>query len=437
MDASGRVRAAQYVRMSTEDQRYSPTAQRALIEEYAQARGYLLVRRYADEGVSGLSLNKRAGLKALLADVLEGRADFSVILVCDVSRWGRYQDLDQGAHYEFLCRAAGVRVEYCAEPFENDGSMVSAMVKSLKRAMAAEYSRELGEKVRRSQRGLGALGYWQGGPAPYGLRRQAVAPGGERRSVLEFGQQKAIRGDRIILVPGPPEEVAVVRRIFRQKAQGESFPAIARGLNRDGVPKPRCELWRTRAIERIVGNEAYVGAYVTGKALHKLGQRSELPRSGWIRKRGAFEPIVTRALFERARKPRCKYHRPGVSDHQLLEDLAELLRRKGYLSRALIKAERQMHCPQTYLKRFGSLAKAYQLVGYDPPPLDAREWRRREYRRTPRRRGVELHPERNARLRRRRARIAQLTPGAAPEPSAAAAVEGGRPISEGIPGSSR
>ncbi|RWK32866.1 MAG: hypothetical protein EOR46_30210 [Mesorhizobium sp.] len=54
---------------------------------------------------------------------MTGQKAFSAILVLDVSRWGRFPNADQSAHYEFLCLDAGVAVEYCAEPFENDGSM--------------------------------------------------------------------------------------------------------------------------------------------------------------------------------------------------------------------------------------------------------------------------------------------------------------------------
>jgi DNA invertase Pin-like site-specific DNA recombinase len=64
-------------------------------------------------------------LKNLISDVLLDRADFDCILVYDVSRWGRFQDADESAHYEFICKQAGVRGEYCAEEFQNDGSLMS------------------------------------------------------------------------------------------------------------------------------------------------------------------------------------------------------------------------------------------------------------------------------------------------------------------------
>jgi DNA invertase Pin-like site-specific DNA recombinase len=143
-------RAAQYVRMSTDYQRYSIENQAAVIAAYAQAHDLSIVRTYRDDGESGLRLKDRAGLAQLLSDVSSDQsdqADFECILVYDVSRWGRFQDVDESAYYEFICKQAGFKVAYCAEQFDNDGSMVSSIVKNIKRVMAAEYSRELSVKV--------------------------------------------------------------------------------------------------------------------------------------------------------------------------------------------------------------------------------------------------------------------------------------------------
>jgi DNA invertase Pin-like site-specific DNA recombinase len=125
-----RGRAAQYVRMSTDHQKYSTQNQEDAIAEYAALHTLTIVRTYADEGRSGLRLDRRQGLKDLISDVLTGRADFDRILVYDVSRWGRFEDADEGAHYEFICKEAGVRVEYCAEDFRNDGSLMSTCQES-------------------------------------------------------------------------------------------------------------------------------------------------------------------------------------------------------------------------------------------------------------------------------------------------------------------
>ena len=136
-------RAALYVRTATEHQQYSTNNQSDKIHDYASKRGIEIVKTYVDEGKSGLSIFGRAGLQKLLSDVESGQADFNLILVYDISRWGRFQNADEGAYYEYVCRRAGIQVTYCAEQFENDGSSVSTIVKAIKRAMAGEYRREL------------------------------------------------------------------------------------------------------------------------------------------------------------------------------------------------------------------------------------------------------------------------------------------------------
>jgi DNA invertase Pin-like site-specific DNA recombinase len=158
-------RAAQYVRMSTEHQQYSTLNQADKIREYADKRGIEIVRTYADDGKSGLSIGGRASLQRLIADVESGNTDFKLILVYDVSRWGRFQDADESAYYEYICKRKGISVAYVAEQFENDGSPVSTIVKGVKRAMAGEYSRELSAKVFAGQCRLIELGFRQGGPA--------------------------------------------------------------------------------------------------------------------------------------------------------------------------------------------------------------------------------------------------------------------------------
>ena len=106
--------AAEYVRMSTEHQKYSTENQSDTIRRYAEQRGITIVRTYADHGKSGLRVDGRDSLKQLIDDVRAGIADFTLILVYDVSRWGRFQDADESAYYEFICKEAGITVHYCA-----------------------------------------------------------------------------------------------------------------------------------------------------------------------------------------------------------------------------------------------------------------------------------------------------------------------------------
>jgi predicted site-specific integrase-resolvase len=102
------LRAAQYVRMSTEHQQYSPENQLEVIRQYAAAHQMEIVREYSDFGRSGLNIAGREGLNQLMWDVENKRADFSVLLVYDVSRWGRFQDVDESAYYEYVLKRAGM-----------------------------------------------------------------------------------------------------------------------------------------------------------------------------------------------------------------------------------------------------------------------------------------------------------------------------------------
>src|SRR5438309_5426475 len=177
--------AAVYVRMSTEHQQYSTSNQMDVIREFAKRRGLEIVKEYSDEGKSGLNIAGRESLARMIKDVQSGEFMFSNILVYDISRWGRFQDADESAYYEYLCRRAGVSGHYCAEQFENDGSPVSTIVKGVKRAMAGEYSRELSSKVFQGACRLIQLGYKQGGTAGFGLRRMLVDQNGQQKATLK------------------------------------------------------------------------------------------------------------------------------------------------------------------------------------------------------------------------------------------------------------
>jgi DNA invertase Pin-like site-specific DNA recombinase len=214
-------RAAQYVRMSTEHQQYSTHNQADKIQEYADRRNIQIVRTYADEGKSGLSIDGRASLQRLIADVESGNTDFTLILVYDVSRWGRFQDADESAYYEYICKRKGIAVAYVAEQFENDGSPVSTIVKGVKRAMAGEYSRELSAKVFAGQCRLIETGFRQGGPAGFGLRRVLIDQSGQVKGELKRGEHKSLQTDRVILMPGPDSEVATVNQIYRWLVEGD------------------------------------------------------------------------------------------------------------------------------------------------------------------------------------------------------------------------
>ena len=74
-----KIRAAEYVRMSTDHQKYSTENQADRIRQYADKHGMEIVKTYADEGKSGLRIEGRDALKQLIDDVEAGTADFEII----------------------------------------------------------------------------------------------------------------------------------------------------------------------------------------------------------------------------------------------------------------------------------------------------------------------------------------------------------------------
>ena len=98
--AEGPFPAAAYVRMSTDLQQFSTENQLDTIRRYAEQRGYNIIRVFEDSGRSGLNLDGRDGINSLMREVQSGTAEFEAILVYDISRWGRFQDADEGAYHE-------------------------------------------------------------------------------------------------------------------------------------------------------------------------------------------------------------------------------------------------------------------------------------------------------------------------------------------------
>lgn len=381
-----RLRAAQYVRMSTEHQQYSTENQSDRILEYAVRRNLEIVRTYADEGKSGLRIKGRQGLQNLIADVQSGKADFQVILVYDVSRWGRFQDADESAYYEYICRSNGIQVHYCAEQFENDGSLVSTIIKNTKRVMDAEYSRVLSEKVFAGQCRLIGLGFRQGGPAGYGLRRVLIDQSGSVKAQLSRGEHKSLQTDRVILHPGPHEEIAVVNQIYQWFVENRLYESeIANRLNAKGIQTDLGRDWTRATVREVLSNEKYIGNNIYNRRSFKLKKvRIVNQPEAWIKKDGAFEGIVPSGLFYTAQGiMRERAYR--FSNEELIEKLRRLLQQHGYLSGLVIDEAEGMPSAAAYAHRFGSLIRAYQTVGFTPDRdyqyLEANQFLRR------------LHPE--------------------------------------------
>ena len=353
--------------MSTEHQKYSTSNQADAIARYAAERGLTICRTYADDGKSGLRLDGRDALKRLIDDVRSGQADFGTILVYDVSRWGRFQDTDESAHYEFVCKEAGISVQYCAEQFENDGSLSATIIKSMKRAMAGEYSRELSAKVFAGQCRLISLGFRQGGAPGFGLRRQLIDENRHPKALLRRGERKSLQSDRVILVPGPADEVETVRRVYRLfTEQFRTEVEISGILNAEGSVNEFGQAWSRGTVHQLLTNEKYVGNNVYNRVSFKLKQKRVINTPDmWVRALGVFEPVVAPSVFEAARQI-IEDRSRRLTDEEMLAHLGRLLEQKRALSGIIIDEMEGMPSSAAYRQRFGSLVRAYSLVGFIP-----------------------------------------------------------------------
>jgi DNA invertase Pin-like site-specific DNA recombinase len=380
------ILAAQYVRMSTDPQQYSILNQSDKIQEYADKHSIKIIKTYADDGKSGLSLNGRPGLQELIHDVESQKVEFKIILVYDVSRWGRFQDADESAYYEYICKRAGINIIYCAEQFANDGTNFSNVMKSFKRTMAGEYSRELSNKVFIGQCRLIEMGFRQGGTAGYGLRRALIDQHGNLKTLLKIGEHKSFQMDRVILVAGPKEEIEIVHKIYEWFIQHNLTESqIAENLNSDNIKTDFDRAWTRNTVHEVLTNEKYIGNNVFNRTSFKLKRvHISNPEEQWIRKDQAFEAIVPLEMFytaqgiirERSRK---------YTDEELLDLLKNLYQKHGFLSGLIINESESTPKTGVYSNRFGSLLRAYELIGF----LPERDYRYIEINKFLR----ELHPE--------------------------------------------
>jgi hypothetical protein len=124
--------------------------------------------------------------------------------------------------------------------------------------------------------------------------------------------------------------------------------------------------WTCATVHQVLTNPKYIAANIYNRRSFKLKhKRVKNPMQMWIWRDGAFEPIVTASLFEQARAIiESRHHH--LSDQELLERLRELLRVQGRLSGILIDETEDMPSSSCYSSRFGSLARAYSLIGWNP-----------------------------------------------------------------------
>ena len=291
-------------------------------------------------------------------------ADFDHVLVYDISRWGRFQDVDESAHYEFVCKQKGIQVAYCAEQFDNDGSLLSSIVKNIKRVMAAEFSRELSVKVHAGQCRIAGLGYRVGGPLTFGLagnwsmRTLARNVGLRRENASPC--KRTMCGCMLDLTKRPRSSDGY--SISLSSSESRTAKSLGNSIRRGSPIKGDPGL--DGMIHTILKNENYIGNIVYNRTTRRLGQKqANNPHHSWVRGLAVIDPIVDPTLFARAQKIMAE-RRVEISEDQMLLRLRVALNQKGKLNSSIINNTAGLPSVSSYTKHFGTLRRVYSLLGY-------------------------------------------------------------------------
>ncbi len=359
-----RLRGVAYYRHSARDrQENSVPIQQELVQKWAKENGVDIIFEFADHGKSGLTAEGRDGFNDMMENWVKKRNDFDFVLCLDVSRWGRFQDIDLSATYSAECKKHGKQVIYTTLGMPRPDDPLYPVYVQFERFRAAQFSKELSVKVSHGCIRIAKQGYWVGGRPPFGYARLLLDEARKPVHVLEHHQKKGIQNQRVTLTLGPEEQVAIVRRIFHEFIEARrDTEQIAASLNHDGSRSARGGLWNAGKIRGILTNVMYAGTLVYNKTTKKLKTPTRKnPPDQWVKTAGAFVGLVEPVMFERAQAiiaQAAQRYSPTI----MLEHLERLYREHGFLRASILKADAESPSASTYAAHFTSLDAAYQQV---------------------------------------------------------------------------
>ncbi len=359
-----RFRGVAYYRHSARDRQENSVAiQQELVQKWANDNGVDIIHEFADRGKSGLTAEGRDGFHDMMDNWVKKRSDFDFVLCLDVSRWGRFQDIDLSATYSAECKKNGKQVIYTTLGMPRPDDPLYPVYVQFERFRAAQYSKELSAKVFHGCIKIAQQGYWAGGSAPYGFDRLLLDESRKRLHILYHGQKKSIQNQRVTLALGPDEQVTIVRRIFDEYIEtGSSMEQIATRLNADGARSARGGHWNVEKIRRILTNIMYAGTLVYNKTSSKLKTPTRRnPVAQWVRTAGAIDPLVDQIVFDRAQAILAQAAL-RFSPETMLSHLERVHQEHGLLRASLVSADESAPSVSTYATHFRSLDSAYQQL---------------------------------------------------------------------------
>ena len=360
-----KLRAIAYMRNSADiGQENSVEIQLENIRAFAAKHDIEIIGEYADRGKSGLTAKGRPDFQKLMKRVTEDDS-FSIVLCLDISRWGRFQDNDLAAHYEAICSQHGKKVVYVSHGMteREEDKLFHQLRKSFDRYQASEYSRVLSQKTKDGAVKVARQGYRPGGSPPYGMQRRMLDENKRPDRVLNPGQRKGLQNGRTILEPGDPTAVAVVHEIFLLFVeQSYSEKQIAGHLNDRGIPSPGGKQWTDSSVGMILRNEQYAGSVVYNKTSNPLKNGwHQNPVDEWVITPESYSPLVSRALFEKAREKFLSRKRQFSRD-EMLAIIHSVFAQYGFLTASLIRLNEQGLTKGQIRSQFGSIPEAFQSL---------------------------------------------------------------------------
>ena len=360
--------AAVYTRHSAEGrQENSVENQMDAIMEYVARNNIEIVAEFSDPGKSGLNAEGRKGFQSLLEYVKTHKIDYIVCL--DITRWGRFQNIDHSAAFEAECAQYGVKVVYVShgdikEESDDqigldDNDMFLGLRKSMERTMAGKYSADLSRKVWAGAAKVSEQGNRAGGPPPYGMLRVEVNEDREPLGIMEPKQHKSYPNNRVRLVPDEEFKAGIVRDIFDLfVSQDRSENEIAAILIERNIPAPRGEKWLPSTIRRILRNEEYAGSVVYNRVSFKLKKKrvQNLPEK-WIVKPGSYPHVIESSIFEAA-KAKFTLRGKRMSREEIQDRLRFAFQKYNTLSYSLMSSLSDMPTRREVIREFGSLPEA-------------------------------------------------------------------------------
>lgn len=276
------MNAVVYARYSSHRQgEQSIEGQLAEAQKYAAAHGLTIIHEYCDRALTGRNDN-REQFQLMLADA--AKHSFDALIIWKTDRIGRNKE--EIALNKYHLKKNGIKIHYIAEmiPDTPEGIILESVIEG----MAAYYSEQLSQNIRRGQRASAAKAQSTGGNRPLGYKT-----GPDKKFIID------------------PETAPTVRLIYDLYAQGQTMAQIIRTLNDKGLRTLRGRPFTNNSLRTLLKNEKYIGVYT---------YKDE------IRIENAIPPIVEPEVFYKVQEmlkynQKAAAHKNSKADYLLTEKL--------------------------------------------------------------------------------------------------------------------